>query len=83
MVDGHTVLRFASDIFTDTVVRFAQTISGRRVQPFFDSRSPVGFSDSDECVSDSCSLFTYKKLKGRRPDTRPVRFKLFLRAIFF
>jgi carnitine O-acetyltransferase len=25
--DGHTVLRFASDVFTDTVIRFAQTIS--------------------------------------------------------
>jgi len=26
--DGHTVLRFASDVFTDTIIRFAQTISG-------------------------------------------------------
>ncbi|CAK4656895.1 hypothetical protein LEN26_015139 [Aphanomyces euteiches] len=28
VVDGHTVLRFASDVFTDTVIRFAQSISG-------------------------------------------------------
>ena len=27
-VDGHTVLRFVSDIFTDTIIRFAQTIRG-------------------------------------------------------
>ena len=27
-VDGHTVLRFASDVFTDTIIRFAQTIRG-------------------------------------------------------
>ncbi|KDO26813.1 hypothetical protein SPRG_08103 [Saprolegnia parasitica CBS 223.65] len=28
VVDGHTVLRFVSDVFTDTVIRFAQSISG-------------------------------------------------------
>jgi hypothetical protein len=33
-VDGHTVLRFASDVFTDTIIRFAQTISGPRVRSF-------------------------------------------------
>jgi len=33
-VDGHTVLRFASDVFTDTIIRFAQTISGPRVNSF-------------------------------------------------
>lgn len=27
-VDGHTVLRFVSDVFTDTIIRFAQTIRG-------------------------------------------------------
>jgi carnitine O-acetyltransferase len=27
-VDGHTVLRFASDIYTDTILRFARTING-------------------------------------------------------
>lgn len=26
-VDGHTVLRFASDVFTDTILRFAKTIN--------------------------------------------------------
>ncbi|CAI5743230.1 unnamed protein product [Hyaloperonospora brassicae] len=29
-VDGHTVLRFVSDMFTDTVLRFAQTIRAGR-----------------------------------------------------
>ncbi|PLB36472.1 choline/carnitine O-acyltransferase [Aspergillus candidus] len=28
-VDGHTVLRFASDLYTDTILRFAQTINGQ------------------------------------------------------
>ncbi|KAF9885086.1 hypothetical protein FE257_000726 [Aspergillus nanangensis] len=28
-VDGHTVLRFASDVYTDTILRFARTISGQ------------------------------------------------------
>ncbi|RWQ93629.1 carnitine acetyl transferase [Paecilomyces variotii] len=27
-VDGHTVLRFASDVYTDTILRFAKTING-------------------------------------------------------
>ncbi|KAH7393050.1 carnitine acetyl transferase-like protein [Pyrenochaeta sp. MPI-SDFR-AT-0127] len=27
-VDGHTVLRFASDLYTDTILRFARTING-------------------------------------------------------
>ncbi|KAL1955779.1 hypothetical protein VTO42DRAFT_8099 [Malbranchea cinnamomea] len=28
-VDGHTVLRFASDLYTDTILRFARTINGK------------------------------------------------------
>jgi carnitine O-acetyltransferase len=28
-VDGHTVLRFASDVYTDTILRFARTINGK------------------------------------------------------
>lgn len=28
-VDGHTVLRFASDIYTDTILRFAKSINGQ------------------------------------------------------
>ncbi|KAF2205395.1 carnitine acetyl transferas-like protein [Delitschia confertaspora ATCC 74209] len=28
-VDGHTVLRFASDLYTDTILRFARTINGQ------------------------------------------------------
>ncbi|KAH8698351.1 acyltransferase ChoActase/COT/CPT [Talaromyces proteolyticus] len=27
-VDGHTVLRFASDVYTDTILRYAKTING-------------------------------------------------------
>ena len=28
-VDGHTVLRFASDVYTDTILRFAHSINGQ------------------------------------------------------
>ena len=28
-VDGHTVLRFASDVYTDTILRYARTINGQ------------------------------------------------------
>jgi|GEM_PF-356318 len=28
--DGHSVLRMVSDVFTDTIIRFAQTISGKQ-----------------------------------------------------
>lgn len=28
-VDGHTVLRFASDVYTDTILRFARSITGQ------------------------------------------------------
>ncbi|KOS22589.1 putative mitochondrial carnitine O-acetyltransferase [Escovopsis weberi] len=28
-VDGHTVLRFTSDVYTDTILRFARTINGK------------------------------------------------------
>jgi carnitine O-acetyltransferase len=28
-VDGHTVLRFASDVYTDTILRFARSINGK------------------------------------------------------
>lgn len=28
-VDGHTVLRFASDVYTDTILRYAKTINGQ------------------------------------------------------
>lgn len=28
-IDGHTVLRFASDIYTDTILRFARSINGQ------------------------------------------------------
>mmetsp|Transcript_20324 Transcript_20324/g.26371 ORF Transcript_20324/g.26371 Transcript_20324/m.26371 type:complete len:663 (+) Transcript_20324:76-2064(+) len=39
-VDGHTVLRYASDTFTDTIVRFAQTISGPiRVNSFIEQKN--------------------------------------------
>ena len=41
MVDGHTALRFASDIFTDTILRFAQSIRGG-IQSVYRSPSTGG-----------------------------------------
>lgn len=50
-VDGHTVLRFASDIYTDTILRFARTINGlaptlwTSTSPDPSKRDPDSFGD--------------------------------------
>ncbi len=50
-VDGHTVLRFASDIYTDTILRFARTINGnapslwKTASPDPSKRDPESFGD--------------------------------------
>ncbi|KAF2671597.1 acyltransferase ChoActase/COT/CPT [Microthyrium microscopicum] len=50
-VDGHTVLRFASDIYTDTILRFARTINGQAPSlwatnsPDPAKRDPASFGD--------------------------------------
>lgn len=50
-VDGHTVLRFASDLYTDTILRFARTINGQApslwasTSPDPSKRDPASFGD--------------------------------------
>ncbi|SPQ27566.1 9cc5c610-93d2-470b-8bc1-a6008a8f7542 [Thermothielavioides terrestris] len=50
-VDGHTVLRFASDVYTDTILRFARTINGKAptlwasTSPDPSKRDPESFGD--------------------------------------
>ncbi|KAH7117920.1 Choline/Carnitine o-acyltransferase-domain-containing protein [Dendryphion nanum] len=50
-VDGHTVLRFASDVYTDTILRFARTINGNApslwasTSPNPAKRDPDSFGD--------------------------------------
>jgi carnitine O-acetyltransferase len=50
-VDGHTVLRFASDVYTDTILRFARTINGQApslwasTSPDPSKRDPTSFGD--------------------------------------
>lgn len=50
-VDGHTVLRFASDVYTDTILRFARTINGQApslwatTSPDPAKRDPASFGD--------------------------------------
>ncbi|KAM0278710.1 hypothetical protein ACHAQH_005003 [Verticillium albo-atrum] len=50
-VDGHTVLRFASDVYTDTILRFARTINGQAptlwatTSPDPSKRDPASFGD--------------------------------------
>lgn len=50
-VDGHTVLRFASDLYTDTILRFARTINGlaptlwASTSPDPSKRDPESFGD--------------------------------------
>ena len=50
-VDGHTVLRMASDVYTDTILRFAKSINGlaptlwKSNSPDPSKRDPDGFGD--------------------------------------
>ncbi|KAK9449894.1 uncharacterized protein V1518DRAFT_414993 [Limtongia smithiae] len=50
-VDGHTVLRFVSDIYTDTILRFAKSINGKAPSlwasesPDPSQRDPASFGD--------------------------------------
>ncbi|KAI9751480.1 MAG: Ras- protein Rab-35 [Chaenotheca gracillima] len=50
-VDGHTVLRMASDVYTDTILRFARTINGQApslwasTSPDPSKRDPSSFGD--------------------------------------
>lgn len=50
-VDGHTVLRYVSDIYTDTILRFAKSINGQSpslwasVSPDPSKRDPASFGD--------------------------------------
>ncbi|TKA62232.1 hypothetical protein B0A49_10294, partial [Cryomyces minteri] len=50
-VDGHTVLRFASDVYTDTILRFARSINGQAPSLWASSspdpskRDPSSFGD--------------------------------------
>ena len=60
-VDGHTVLRFVSDVFTDTVIRFAQSITR-------DVRSTLG-SASSKRNPDAANAQEHDKL--HRPSTAP------------
>lgn len=51
-VDGHTVLRMASDVYTDTILRFARTINGQApslwasTSPDPSRREPESFGDA-------------------------------------
>lgn len=50
-VDGHTVLRYVSDIYTDTILRFAKSINGQSpslwasTSPDPSKRDPASFGD--------------------------------------
>ena len=50
-VDGHTILRFASDVYTDTILRFARSINGQAPTLWASSspdpakRDPESFGD--------------------------------------
>lgn len=53
-VDGHTVLRFASDVYTDTILRFARSINGQ-APTLWHSNSPNPKSRDPESL-DAFSL---------------------------
>ena len=76
VVDGHTVLRFASDVFTDTIVRFAQTISGPRVGSFIPRENSNNLETSNN-VPNSASCETSTKWSKRRAKAvKKLEFKL-------
>lgn len=68
-VDGHTVLRFVSDIYTDTILRFAQTINSQ-TKSIFHSLTQNG----DKRRSSSISSNGTNQLQDVNP--RKIEWKL-------
>ncbi|GAB5590517.1 carnitine O-acetyltransferase yat1 [Umbelopsis nana] len=68
-VDGHTVLRFVSDIYTDTILRFAQTINSQ-TKSIFHSVTQNG----DHRRSSSVSSTSTNQLQDINP--RKIEWKL-------
>ncbi|EEH17958.2 hypothetical protein PABG_00521 [Paracoccidioides brasiliensis Pb03] len=58
-VDGHTVLRFASDVYTDTILRFARTINGQSPS-LWATTSPPPSKRSAESFSSHASTTPHK-----------------------
>ncbi|EFE31503.1 uncharacterized protein ARB_01651 [Trichophyton benhamiae CBS 112371] len=52
-VDGHTVLRFASDVYTDTILRFARTINGQAPSLWASSSPPPCKRDTTAGLDDA------------------------------
>ncbi|EFQ98786.1 carnitine O-palmitoyltransferase 2 [Nannizzia gypsea CBS 118893] len=52
-VDGHTVLRFASDVYTDTILRFARTINGQAPSLWASSSPPPCKRDTSNRLDDA------------------------------
>ncbi|KAI5819054.1 Choline/Carnitine o-acyltransferase-domain-containing protein [Pyronema omphalodes] len=52
-VDGHTVLRMASDVYTDTILRFARTINGN-APSLWASQSPDPSKRDPSSLGDVC-----------------------------
>lgn len=53
-VDGHTVLRMASDVYTDTILRFAKSINGQ-APSLWASTSPNPAKRDPESFGDVCT----------------------------
>ncbi|RCH80180.1 hypothetical protein CU098_001408, partial [Rhizopus stolonifer] len=51
-VDGHTVLRFVSDIYTETILRFAKTINSQTKSIFHSYKSQNGRRESADSIID-------------------------------
>lgn len=50
-VDGHTVLRFVSDIYTDSILSFAQSINGNSPSLWNDSNNNSTYDESENLVT--------------------------------
>ncbi|RUS14143.1 acyltransferase ChoActase/COT/CPT [Endogone sp. FLAS-F59071] len=62
-VDGHTVLRFVSDIYTDTILRFAQSISSQTRTLFHSSSTPNRRGAGNGRLSPAIPDITPRKLE--------------------
>lgn len=63
-VDGHTVLRFVSDVYMDTILRFAKTIDGKSPS-IWSEHSPDPWERDPESFGDVCT--TPRKLEWATP----------------
>lgn len=67
-MDGHTVLRYVSDIYTETILRFAKTINSQ-TKSIFHSYKPNGGSNSRSNSADDVFDINPRKIEWNMTET--------------